>query len=228
MSDILQCLRSVTYGALTALRNVTFALICAILPANAAPLTLVALGDSLTAGYGLPDGDGLVPQLQTWLDAQGVAVTVINAGVSGDTTAGALARLGWSVTPDVDAMMVILGGNDLLRGISPVDSRANLDAILAQTAGTGMPVLLVPMAAPGNYGPDYKAQFDAIYPDLAAKYSATLTDSYFTPLTGGNPDPSAIAQFMQADGLHPNKDGVAKIVESLGPKVQALLASVGK
>ena len=101
------------------------------LPAQAEPVTLVALGDSLTAGYGLPEGEGLVPQLQAWLDAQGAEVTLINAGVSGDTTAGGLSRLDWSITPETDAMIVTLGGNDLLRGLPPDQTRTNIEKIAA-------------------------------------------------------------------------------------------------
>jgi acyl-CoA thioesterase-1 len=216
-------LSAFTYGAARRLRNVTIALIFTGLPAVADPLTLVALGDSLTAGYGLPEGDGFVPQLQAWLTAQGQDVRVINAGVSGDTTAGGLSRLDWTLTPDVDAMIVTLGGNDLLRGIPPETSRANIDAILTGAAARNLPVLLIPMDAPGNFGPDYKAAFDAIYPDLAAKHGAMISASFFSPLGA---DPAALRDFMQPDGIHPNKDGVAKVVETLGPKVVDLLATV--
>lgn len=194
--------------------------------AAAEPLTLVALGDSLTQGYGLPVEQGFVPQLQGWLAARGAEVTVVNAGVSGDTTAGGVARLDWTLTPEVDAMIVTLGGNDLLRGIDPAASRANLDKILTAAGARGLPVLLVAMQAPGNYGPDYKAAFDAIYPDLAATHGALLADSFFAPLLEGADDPGAASAFMQADGIHPNAEGVARIVEGLGPKVLELLSRV--
>lgn len=190
----------------------------------AAPVTVIALGDSLTQGYGLPAEDGLVPQLQRWLTAAGAEATVVNAGVSGDTTAGGLARVGWALTPEADALIVTLGGNDLLRGIDPAESRANLDAILAEATGRGLPVLLVPMQAPGNYGPDYKAAFDAIYPDLATRYDALLADSFFAPLAAEGSDPAALAHYMQPDGLHPTAEGVAKIVAGLGPRVLDLIA----
>jgi acyl-CoA thioesterase-1 len=215
------------YGALRAIRNLTFA--CALAtPALADPLTLVALGDSLTAGYGLPQEDGFVPQLQAWLTAQGQDVVVVNAGVSGDTTAGGLARLDWSLTPEVDAMIVTLGGNDLLRGIDPAASRANLDAILQGAQARQLPVLLVAMSAPGNYGPEYKRDFDAIYPDLAAQYGALLAPGFFAPLLKEGADPASLARYLQPDGLHPNRDGVARIVEGLGPQVLNLLAAVPK
>jgi acyl-CoA thioesterase-1 len=215
------------YGALRAIRNLIFA--CALAtPALADPLTLVALGDSLTAGYGLPQEDGFVPQLQAWLTAQGQDVVVVNAAVSGDTTAGGLARLDWSLTPEVDAMIVTLGGNDLLRGIDPAASRANLDAILQGAQARKLPVLLVAMSAPGNYGPEYKRDFDAIYPDLAAQYGALLAPGFFAPLLKEGADPASLAQYLQPDGLHPNRDGVARIVEGLGPQVLNLLAAVPK
>lgn len=192
--------------------------------ASAEPLTLVALGDSLTAGYGLAQEDGFVPRLQAWLVAHGADVTVLNAGVSGDTTAGGLARLDWTLTPEVDAMIVTLGGNDLLRGLDPANSRANLDAIMAGAAARNLPVLLVGMRAPGNYGPDYKAAFDAIYPALAAQYGALLAQDFFAGL--GTQAPTNFAQYMQPDGIHPNAAGVLKIVEALGPQVLDLLARV--
>lgn len=213
------------YGLRRALSNVTFALALAAAPVAAAePLELVALGDSLTQGYGLPEGDGLVPQLQAWLTAQGADVRVVNAGVSGDTTAGGLSRVGWSLTPETDALMVILGGNDLLRGIPPAEVRANLDGILTEARGRGLPVLLVPMQATMNYGADYKTAFDALYAELAAKHGAQLGQPYFAAL--GEANPAAMAQYMQPDGIHPSKDGVARIVTVLGPQVLTLLATV--
>ena len=195
------------------------------LPAQAEPVTLVALGDSLTAGYGLPPDQGLVPQLQSWLAAQGAEVTVVNAGVSGDTTAGGLSRLDWSLTPETDALMVTLGGNDMLRGLPPEEARANLSEILQGAKSKGLPVFLVGMEAPGNYGAEYKAAFDAIYADLAAEFGATLYPFFFQGMTEGNSDPAAMRPFMLEDGIHPNAEGVAKIVADLGPALQAFLAA---
>jgi acyl-CoA thioesterase-1 len=192
--------------------------------ASAAPMTLVALGDSLTQGYGLPPEDGFVPQLQAWLEAKGVSVNVVNAGVSGDTTAGGLARIDWTLTPDVRAMIVTLGGNDLLRGLPPEEARANLDGILAKATEHGTQVLLVPMAAPSNYGPDYKSAFDAIYPELAAKYHALLSGPFLAPILAQADRSKAMAEYVQPDGLHPNAKGVALIVDGLGPQVLELLA----
>lgn len=194
-----------------------------ILPAHAEQVTIAALGDSLTAGYGLAPAEGFVPQLQAWLQAKGADVVVLNAGVSGDTTAGGAARLDWTLTPDVGALIVTLGGNDLLRGIDPAASRANLDAILKSATGRGLPVLLIGMQAPGNYGPDYKSSFDAIYPELAQTYKTLLAPSFFAGL---GDDPVAARGFLQADGLHPNPAGVAAIVENLGPQVLELLTKV--
>lgn len=216
-------LLSLTYGAFLRLRNVTLLWALLTLPAVAEPKVLLALGDSLTAGYGLAEGEGLVPQLQTWLQAQGEDVTVINGGVSGDTTAGGLSRLDWSLTPDVDAVMVLLGGNDLLRGLPPAEARKNLDAILTGIGKRGLPVLLVPMQASQNFGPNYKRDFDAIYSDLSAAHGALLADPYFSAL---GTDLAALGQWLQADGIHPNKDGVARIVPVLGAKVRDLLAQV--
>ena len=194
-------------------------------PILAEPVTILALGDSLTEGLGLPPEEGFVPQLQAWLAAQGQDVTVINAGVSGDTTAGGLSRLDWSLTPEVKAMIVNLGGNDMLRGIDPATSRANLDGILAGAKAKSLPVLLVTQTAPGNYGADYKATFDAMYPDLASQYGAILSETYFLPLV----DPATgmpKAEYMQPDATHPNAAGVTLIVEALGPKVLQLLAQL--
>jgi acyl-CoA thioesterase-1 len=181
--------------------------------AQAEPLKIVALGDSLTHGYGLPPEEGFVPQLDTWLAAQGKPdIEVINAGVSGDTTAGGLARFDWSVSGGADALIVALGGNDLLRGLPPEASRANLEAILQKADAQGMPVLLSGMRAPLNYGPEFKEAFDSMYPELAEAYGA-LYDPFF--LAGVEDDRS----LWQSDGLHPNADGVARIVERIGPLV---------
>ena len=189
--------------------------------AQADEVVIAALGDSLTQGYGLPAAEGFVPQLQAWLDAQGAEVRLINAGVSGDTTAGGLSRVGWTLTPDVDGMIVALGGNDLLRGLDPVQARSNIDGIMKAAAAANVEVLLVGMEAPGNFGPDYKAQFDAIYPELAQEYGSGFQDSFFAGLSAvGDPsDPTTLRAYFQADGIHPNADGVAKIVAGMGEEV---------
>lgn len=208
---------STGYGAIRGLRNLTTMVLLTTGAVHAETVTIAALGDSLTAGYGLPQGDGLVPQLQGWLDAQGVDVQIINAGVSGDTTAGGLSRVDWTLTPEVDAMIVTLGGNDYLRGLDPAVSRANLDAILAKGQTAGIDLLLVGLNAGSNYGPDYQAAFEAMYGDLAAKYDVPLYPGFFDGLRAAAGTQDGVAAYMQADGIHPNKDGVAEIVSDLGP-----------
>ena len=219
------------YGVMRGVRNGLALTLLASGIAAAEPVTVVALGDSLTAGYGLADqSQGFVPVLEGWLKAKGHDVVVQNAGVSGDTTAGGLARIGWALGPEADALIVTLGGNDLLRGIDPAASKANLDGILTEAAAKGLPVLLVSMKAPGNFGPEYKADFDGMYGELAASYGTLLADDFFGGLraAGADPaDPASMAAYMQADGLHPNPEGVTLIVEGLGPKVEELLEKVG-
>ena len=219
------------YGAIARLRNGFAVTLLLAGVAAAEPVTVVALGDSLTAGYGLADqSQGFVPVLEGWLKVRGHDVAVQNAGVSGDTTAGGLARVGWALGPETDALIVTLGGNDLLRGIDPASSKANLDGILKEAAARKLPVLLVSMKAPGNFGPEYKAAFDRMYGELAATYGTLLADDFFGGLraAGADPaDPASLAAFMQADGLHPNPEGVKLIVEGLGPTVEELLAKVG-
>ncbi|WP_415233688.1 arylesterase [Pseudorhodobacter sp.] len=220
------------YGAARGIRNIVYTVVFGISvgtigpgAAMAADLPRVlALGDSLTAGYGLPREDGFVPQLTAWLATQGRQAEVVNAGVSGDTTAGGAARLEWSLASGADALIVNLGGNDMLRGLAPAQARANLTLIMEAAQAKGLPVLLVGMQAPGNFGADYKTEFDAIYPDLAAQYGALLLPVYFAPIATaeGALDPA----FMQPDGIHPNREGVARIVEAMGPKVLTLLAQI--
>lgn len=200
-------------------------MICASM-AQAEEVVIAALGDSLTQGYGLPQEDGFVPQLQDWLEGEGADVRLINAGVSGDTTAGGLSRVGWTLEPEVDAMIVALGGNDLLRGLDPAQARSNIDGILQAAEAADVEVLLIGMQAPGNFGADYKAQFDAIYPELAEAYGTVYLESFFAGLVDeGMPiDPAALRAWFQADGIHPNAEGVARIVEAVGPQVLTLIA----
>jgi len=184
------------------------------------PVTVLALGDSLTHGYGLPQEEGFVPQLQAWLAENGAPnVKVINAGVSGDTTAGGRARLDWSLTPEVDAVIVELGGNDLLRGIDPASSRENLDAILTTLGERGLPAILTGMKAPANYGPEWQAEFDAMYPDLAEKHGAIYDPFFLEGLEGDR-------SLAQQDGIHPSAKGVEKLVERFGPLVLELVERV--
>ena len=217
-----------SYGHLAGLGKAVATIVTVSLAAPAwAETTILALGDSLTQGYGLPQEDGFVPQLQAWLRDKGHDVTVINGGVSGDTTRGGLSRVDWSLTPEVDAMIVTLGGNDLLRGIDPEESRANIDGILAAGQKKGVKMLVIGLTAPLNYGADYKAAFDRIYPEEAETHGALYEQSFFTGLMGEGSDPSASTGFMQADGIHPNAKGVARIVQTVGPRVEELIAEVG-
>ena len=208
---------------LRSIRNVGLVTIVFSSAALAEEITIAAMGDSLTQGFGLPAEQGFVPQLQAWLDGQGHAVRLINAGVSGDTTAGGLSRVAWTLTDDVDALIVALGGNDMLRGIDPAVARTNLDGILRAATEAEVPVLLVGMDAPPNYGPDYEAAFDAMYPELAEQYGAGLHPNFLGALAALEDRDLALRTYMQGDGIHPNAEGVALIVSDIGPSVEALL-----
>jgi len=183
------------------------------------PVKIVALGDSLTAGYGLPDKDGFVPQLQAAMKAKGIAADVQNAGVSGDTASDGLARLDWSVPQETEAVILELGANDMLRGINPDVTRKALDAILSRLTERHIAVLLCGMRAAPNLGPDYVQAFERIYPDLAAKYGVALYPFF---LDGVAADP----KMTQHDGLHPSEAGVKIIVQHILPKVEELIAHV--
>ncbi len=199
-----------------------------ITPVFAAPVVVAALGDSLTQGYGLSRENGFVPQLETWLRGKGEDVKVLNAGVSGDTTAGGLSRIAWTLTPEVDALIVNLGGNDLLRGINPAASRANLDSILQIAKEKELPVLLVGLIAPGNYGPEYKVEFDLIYRELSHKYGALFYENFFITLIENSDAKNPNYRFMQSDGIHPNALGVARVVNDIAPLVLKLIAQAQK
>ncbi|APG47960.1 arylesterase [Phaeobacter porticola] len=193
--------------------------------AQAEPVRIAALGDSLVQGYGLPQGQGWVPQLQDWLDINDADAQLINAGVSGDTTAGGAARIQWTLADGPDALVVALGGNDLLRGVAPAESRANLTRILEVAKETSVPVLLVGIQAPGNYGADYKAEFDAIFPELAAEFGVLLhADSLAGMRAKTGNDPQAAGVYLQDDGIHPNAKGVALNIAAIGPKILELIA----
>ena len=217
-------LRLFTYGASNRLSKTALALIFCTSAVAAEPVEVVALGDSLTAGYGLPQGQGLVPKLQAWLDEQGVDAKVVNAGVSGDTTRGGLSRVEWSLSDQSDAMIVALGGNDLLRGIDPTSSRENLAAILDIAAARELPVLLVGLEAPSNYGAGFKEAFDSMYAELSQEYDTLFLPDFFEGLrVNGGTNLQDVREFMQADGIHPNAEGVQRIVSVLGPRVEELV-----
>lgn len=182
------------------------------------PVRILVLGDSLSAGLGLPASQAFPARLEAALRARGHDVAVINAGVSGDTTAGGRARIGWSLAgpPRPDAVIVALGSNDALRGLEPAATRANLDAILGTVKAAGLPILLAGMKAPRNFGPDYVREFEAVFPELAARY-----DALFYPfiLDGVALDPA----LNQPDGLHPNQRGVARMVDGFLPLAEKLV-----
>lgn len=194
--------------------------------AGAEPITIAALGDSLTQGYGLHQEDGFVPQMEAWLRDNGADVVLINAGVSGDTTAGGASRVAWTLTPEVDGLIVALGGNDLLRGLDPAMSRTNLEKIVKTAGDAGVDTLIIGMQAPGNFGPEYKAEFDVIYPELSATYGTLYAESFFAGISGESADPAEMRQYLQADGIHPNPEGVKQIVQALGPSVIELVNRV--
>jgi acyl-CoA thioesterase I len=183
------------------------------------PLRIVVLGDSLVAGFQLKASDAFPAQLERALKARGHQVEVINAGVSGDTTAAGLERLQWAVPDGTDAVIVELGANDALRGLDPAKARANLDKIVATVKVGGAEVLLAGMLAPRNLGVDYTRRFDAIYPALAGKHGALLYPFF---LDGVVLDP----QLNLSDGMHPNAKGVAEITRRILPTVEELIARV--
>lgn len=184
-------------------------------PATPPPLLVLALGDSLTAGYGLGAGKAYPELLQARLRAEGFNARVINAGVSGDTTGNGLARLDWALEEKPDLAIVALGANDGLRGLDPARSEANLDAILSKLRAKGVILLLAGMYAPRNMGPDFVRAFDGMYPRLAAKHQAAL---YPFLLDGVAGDPN----LNLPDGLHPNEAGAALIAERLYPALLRL------
>ncbi len=188
--------------------------------AQGGDIRLLAFGDSLTHGYGLPMESTFPAQLEASLRDRGYAVQVINGGNSGDTTAAGLARLDWALADDPDAVILALGANDALRGLDPVEARANLDRILQRLGERDLPVLLAGMRAPRNLGPEYWQTFDAIFPALAQKHNIPLYP-FFLDGVALNP------QLTQADGIHPNERGVAEIVARILPDVVRLLERAG-
>lgn len=178
---------------------------------------IVAFGDSLTAGYGLPRNQSFPAQLQAALQARGANVRIVNAGVSGDTAHAGLKRLHWSLPENADAVIVELGANDALQGLPPEEAKRALAKIIEQLQAKDLKVLLTGMEAPRNMGKAYVAAFGAIYPDLAARYDVALYPFF---LEGA----ALSVGLMQPDGIHPNGKGVAKIVENMLPSVEKLLA----
>lgn len=191
--------------------------------AAAADTKILALGDSLTAGYGLKQGEGFADQLQTAFRKMGRPVTVINGGVSGDTTAGGLARIDWALGDKPQVVIVELGANDMLRGLDPAAAKANLAAIIDKAKASGAKVLLCGMMAQRNLGPDYVEQFDAIYPDLARQDGVALYPFFMAGIV--QPDGTADKTLLQGDGLHPTEAGAALIVQRIMPVLLPLVGN---
>ena len=183
------------------------------------PIKIVAFGDSLTAGFQLPAASAFPARLEQALKAKGVSVSIANAGVSGDTASGGLARVGWSVPGDTSAVILELGANDMLRGIDPKVTRASLDTIIKTLKSRGIEVLLTGMRAAPNLGPDYQRAFDAIFPELATRYDLVFYPFFLDGV-------AADARYNLRDGLHPNQQGVDVIVGRILPKVEELIARV--
>lgn len=189
---------------------------------NAEPIAILAFGDSLTAGYGLPSGEGFVDQLEVWLTNElETPVTVVNGGVSGDTSTGGRSRLDWAMAPiksgKPDLVIMELGANDALRGVAPEVTRANMDAMLKTLTDRNIPTLVAGMLASPSWGPDYEAAFNSIYPELSAQYGLPLYPFFLDGV-------ATIPELNQSDGLHPTKEGVAIIVEKIGPFVKQALS----
>lgn len=186
---------------------------------GAKPIKMVVLGDSLSAGLGLSASSAFPARLQNALKNKSIAVDMINAGVSGDTSSGGRDRLDWSVPDGTEAVILELGANDALRGIDPAVTRAALSDILARLKARKIAVLLCGMVAPPNYGSDYSARFNAIYPDLAKAFGVPLYPFFLDGV-------ATEARLNQADGLHPTADGVDVIVKNILPAVQAFVGTI--
>jgi acyl-CoA thioesterase-1 len=194
-------------------------LVAAALPALAEPLKIVGFGDSLMAGYRLGPGEGFTDRLQAALRAKGHQVTVENAGVSGDTTSGGLSRLDWSVPDGTQLVILELGANDMLRGVTPELAEKNLDEMLSRLKARKIPVLLAGMRAAPNLGQDYGKAFDAIYPKLAEKYGVALYPFFLDGVAGN-------AALELDDGMHPNADGIGQMVDAILPTVEKAIAAL--
>lgn len=214
------------YGFLRRLakRALSLAVAAVLATPAVAEVRILAFGDSLTAGYGLPEGQGFVPQLDAWLAAHGAEdVVVLNGGVSGETSAGGLARIAWALQDNVDGVIVELGANDLLRGIDPAVTKQNLDGILSAISAKDLPSIVAGLPAPPNYPEDYRRAYKAMFRDVAEQYGAIYYPSFFAGMGAGRGMREVMA-LMQQDGMHPNAEGVAAIVGDIGPVVLDLVA----
>jgi acyl-CoA thioesterase-1 len=196
-------------------------LLASVTAAHAEPLRIAMLGDSLTAGYGLPPEQALPARLEAALTAAGRTVTVANHGVSGDTSAGGVSRVDWMMGDKPVLVIVALGANDALRGLAPEETEKNIDAIIAKVRGAGAAVLLCGMKAPRNYGPEYTAKFDSLYERLAARHGVALMPFLLEGV-------AMMPALNQADGIHPNVKGVDIIVANLVPAVTRVLDAMKK
>jgi acyl-CoA thioesterase-1 len=178
---------------------------------------IVAFGDSLTAGFGLAQDEAFPAQLEKALKARGQDVKIVNAGVSGDTAAAGLARLDWALPDDASGVIIELGANDALQGLDPAATKTTLEKMITDIKARGLPILLAGMEAPRNLGKDYTEQFRALYADLAARYDLILYPFFLDGVALDD-------KYLMNDGLHPNAEGVARIVEGILPKVEELLA----
>ena len=213
--------KSTSYGHwLLLVQAVAFAVVLAAAsPAAARTIRLVVLGDSLTAGLGLPPGKAFPDRLQAALRARGLDVDVLNAGVSGDTAADGLARYDWAVPANADALIVELGANDMLRGLEPEATKKALSAILDKAHAARLPTLIAGMRAAPNLGAEYDRAFDAIYPALAKDHDVALYPFFLDGVAGDS-------KLNQADGMHPTAEGVGVIVERIAPSVEEILKQV--
>jgi acyl-CoA thioesterase I len=209
------------YGRVKLIFNVFTAIlllqITLLSSAVAETIKLIALGDSLTAGYGLPEKQAFTNQLQRYLVAHELDIQVINAGVSGDTSAGGFSRLDWTLSGGADFVLLELGANDALRGLEPSDTRNNLAAIIEKLQQQNIPVLLAGMKAPPNLGNDYVKEYDAVFPRLASKYNTGFYPFFLDGV-------AAIPSLNQNDGIHPNEEGVKIIINRLGPVIKNWIA----
>jgi len=214
--------RARPYRLFARLFQVWLFVLCALAAGGAAaarPLRVLGFGDSLTAGYLLPADAAFPAQLEKRLRADGFDAAVVNAGVSGDTSAGGRERIAFSLQDGADLVILELGANDMLRGLDPKATRDNLEKIIADCRAAGARVLLAGMVASGNFGPDYKKAFDAIYPELAARRGLPLYPFFLEGVSGDK-------MLSLADGLHPNAQGVARIVNGIAPLVEASLTQI--
>ncbi|WP_347829177.1 arylesterase [uncultured Planktomarina sp.] len=186
---------------------------------RADPKTIVAFGDSLTQGYGLPVDAGFVPQMGAWLVAQGASVRMVNAGVSGDTTAGGLARLDWTLAEPAELVIVNLGSNDMLRGLDPNLAYANLKQIMDKLEAKNIATLLIGHLGPLNYGAGYKADYDGVFEKLSASYDTVFYPFFFKTLMAADGVTPNLQLYFQDDGMHPNAAGVQTVVADIGPYV---------